>query len=442
MTQNIKKPELVAPGGSLEKLKIAATYGADAVYIGSPGLNLRTRSTEFSIDDVKSAADFLHDNGKKLYVAMNIFAKNRQLALVKDFLNNVSGIPIDALIISDPGVITIAREIVPHIPVHLSTQANTTNVSSVNFWHKNGVKRVVLARELSMDEVGEINSGSDCETEVFVHGAMCMSYSGRCLLSTHMTGRSGNLGDCAHSCRWKYSLKEKTRPDELFPVMEDEHGTYILSSQDLCMIQSVPALMQSGVSAWKIEGRMKSIYYVASVTRIYREAIDHYYDGLVTNGSVGNFRFNEGWLDELDKVSHRTYSSGFFFGDPVKDERLEKADGEKNSGYVRNYKIIGLIEDVLDNNMARICVKNKIRSGYDIEIMGKNTGQDFTQKVTELYDCRDEEPLEDANPGQTVLMKMDGKVEPLFMIRENSVVKDDNCMNGRESEKCESTCMV
>ncbi len=430
MIRNLKKTELVAPGGSPEKLKIAASFGADAVYVGTPGLNLRTRSKGFSLDDIRWSAQYLHDMGKKLYLAMNIFAKNSQLEKVEDFVKKIADAPIDAFIISDPGVMSIVRQVAPHIPVHLSTQANTTNVASVNFWYEYGVKRVVLARELSIGEIEEVNSGSDCETEVFVHGAMCMSYSGRCLLSAHMTGRSGNSGDCAHSCRWKYSLKEEKRPGESFPFIEDEHGTYILSSRDLCMIGFVPELMRSGVSAWKIEGRMKSLYYVAAVTRVYREAIDRYWDEVTLNGNGDGFCFDEMWLDELEKVSHRTYGSGFFFGNPESGDE-EKSDSEK--GYVRDYKFLGLVDEVLDSRTAKIGVRNKIRVGYEVEIMGVSTGQDFTQKISELYDCSNN-PLEEANPGQSVLMKTDREVGKYFMIRENSLVNNgslSNCGQGK-----------
>lgn len=438
MKHKFKKPELVAPGGSPEKLKIAAAYGADAVYIGSPGLNLRTRSASFTIDDIRWSTQFLHENGKKLYIALNIFAKNSQLKDVQNFLKNISDIPVDALIVSDPGVMADVFEIVPHIPVHLSTQANTTNVSSVNFWRKQGVKRVVLARELSLDEIGEVNEGTDCETEVFVHGAMCMSYSGRCLLSAHLAGRSGNLGDCAHSCRWKYSLKEETRPGESFPFIEDEHGSYILSSKDLCMVQFVSGLMNAGVSAWKIEGRMKSLYYVAAVTRIYREAIDRYCDEINTLGNDNDFGFNEKWLDELGKVSHRTYGTGFFFGNPGREKDIDKTDEKKNSGYIRDYKFLGLVREVFDGGIARVEVKNQLKIGAEVEIMAKNREEDFVQIISGLYDG-DNNPVNVANPGQTILMKMDRDVGKYFIIREDSVKKNGSIVGGNE-KKCGSMC--
>ncbi|MGR3177366.1 MAG: peptidase U32 family protein [Candidatus Anammoxibacter sp.] len=421
MIQNYRKPELVAPGGNLEKLKIAAIYGADVVYIGMPGLNLRTRTADFTFDEIGSATEYLHNKGKKIYVALNIFARNNQLAEIKRQIGEISKIPIDALIVSDPGVLSLVKEISPHIPIHLSTQANTTNLLSTQFWLKQGVKRVILARELTIDEIKDINIETGCETEVFVHGAMCMSYSGRCMLSSYMTGRSANLGDCAHSCRWKYSLKEETRPNESFPIIEDEDGTYILSSKDLCMIQFVSELMESGVTAWKIEGRMKSQYYVAAVTRIYREAIDVYSDMIAQNGNQTSFEFKKNWLEELNKVSHRTYSTGFFFGRSGTETGLDADDDNEhnNNGYIRNYRYLGLVEDSFENNMTKIVVKNKIRLGADVEIMGQRVADDFTQRINELYNVN-EQPIDNANPGQIAIIKMDRHVDKLSMIREKA----------------------
>ncbi len=411
----IKKPELVAPGGNPEKLKVAAAYGADAVYVGAPGLNLRARSSGFTVDDILACADFLHNMGKKLYVALNVFAQNSQLDEIRRFVKEISGSQIDALIISDPGVLSIVNDAAPNIRAHLSTQANTTNLLSVKFWRKQGVKRVVLARELSLDEIREINTESGCETEAFVHGAMCMSYSGRCLLSSHMTGRNANRGGCSHSCRWKYSLKEEKRPNELFPIEEDEHGTYILSSKDLCMIQFTPELINSGITAWKIEGRMKSQYYVAAVTRIYREAIDSYME-FAENNNGALFESKKEWLEELNKVSHRTYGEGFFFGPPSTGADIE--GDEKNSGYVREHKYLGIVDAVLENNMAKIVVKNKIIKGSEIQIMGQKLNQDFTQTIDELYDVNNN-PVEQANPGQIALLKMKKPVEEMFIMRED-----------------------
>lgn len=412
-----KKPELVAPGGSLEKLKIAAVYGADAVYIGMPGLNLRTRTKDFTEDDIVAGAEFLHEKGKKIYVALNIFARNAQLSDVQREVKRVSSLPIDAVIVSDPGVFSIVCDLAPHIPVHISTQANTTNLLSVEFWRKQGAKRVILARELSLGEIEEVNREIGCATEVFVHGAMCMSYSGRCLLSAHMTNRSANLGDCAHSCRWKYSLKEEKRPDEQFPIVEDENGTYILSSKDLCMIRYVAELISSGVTAWKIEGRMKSQYYVAAVTRIYREAIDAFDREVGSCGTLSDFAYKNVWLEELNKVSHRPYSTGFFLGKPEGVEDSVDDDDDENCGYVREYRYLGLVEKTIADNIIKVVVKNKIRLGADVEIMGPCLKDDFRQKVSGIFDINDK-LLDEANPGQTVMLKTERAVHDLSIIRE------------------------
>lgn len=416
MKNNFRKPELVAPGGNLAKLKIAALYGADAVYIGMPGLNLRTRASEVSISDIEEGARFLHERGKKIYVAMNVFARNRHLAEVKRLVGEVAGLSIDALIVSDPGVFLKVREVSADIPIHLSTQSNTTNCASAGFWFKQGIKRIVLARELSFDEIAEVNGLAGGEMEVFVHGAMCMSYSGRCLLSSYMTDRSANLGDCSHSCRWKYTLREETRPNESFPIEEDEGGAYILSSRDLCMIGFVSELMNTGVAAWKIEGRMKSQYYVAAVTRVYREAIDRFFEVVGDDGGTNGFVCRKEWSDELGKVSHRAYSTGFFFGSPEAGSELERDDEKENCGYIRSYKYLGLVEEVLSGNMARVTVKNKIKLGSDVEIMGRRLEDDYMQKVVELYDVN-EKPLHEANPGQVALLKMAGDVGRLSIIR-------------------------
>lgn len=435
MDCQLKKPELVAPGGSLEKLKTAALYGADAVYVGVPGLSLRTRSHDFILDEIKLAAEFLHKNDKKIYLALNIFPRNYQLSEIKGFIDKVASIPVDALIISDPGVLSIAREKAPDIPIHLSTQANTTNPASVQFWHKQGVRRIILARELSLNEISEINLQTGCETEVFVHGAMCLAYSGRCLLSSYMTGRSANLGDCAHSCRWKYALQEETRTNEYFPIEEDNNGSYILSSYDLCTIQYIPEIIRSGVTAVKIEGRMKSQYYVGAVTRIYREAIDQYFKEVSSGDNSKEVGIRKEWLDELHKVSHRPYCAGFFFGRPEKDpgEDAYYHNQVFNNGYIRGYRYLGYVEEALKNRpdveslsnnseptyAAKIAVKNKISLGSIVEIMGCSTSQDFYHLISELYDIN-LNPVTEANPGQYIILKTNKYVEQGFMLRVKS----------------------
>ncbi len=400
-----KKPELIAPAGDMDKLKTAIAYGADAVYAGGKEFNLRNAASNFTLDDIGLAADYVHKKDKKIYIALNIFAHNYHIPKIEQYLKELAKYPVDALIISDPGILTLVRDIIPEVTIHLSTQANCTNSKSANFWHKQGVKRIVLARELSLNEISEISTHSDCKTEVFVHGAMCLSYSGRCYLSAYMAGRGANLGDCAQSCRWKYSLVEEERPNEYFPVFEDGEFTSVMSSLDLCMIQHIPELISVGVDAWKIEGRMKSQYYVATVTRIYREAIDTFFG----NGVYG---YQDKWLEELGKISNRGYNTGFFLGNPGENGQRV---GEE-SGYTQDYKFVGLFDRPKEKKFAEVIVKNKFEVGDDIEVMGKRPEQDFVQNIKEIYN-QEMEPIEKANPGQRVFIIPERPVEKYFMIR-------------------------
>ena len=306
-----KKVELLAPAGSFEKLEVAIHYGADAVYLAGKEFSLRNFSGNFTLEELADAIAFAHARGVKVYVACNIFPRNHEQKALASYLEKLGELSPDGVIIADPGVLLEAAVRLPGVPLHLSTQTNTTNYRSVQFWEKAGVSRINLARELSLSEVEEIVRESTAEIEVFIHGAMCISYSGRCLLSSFMTGRDANRGRCTHPCRWKYAVMEETRPGQYFPVEEDETGTYIFSSRDLCMIGHLPALIGSGVASLKIEGRMKSIHYTASVVKVYREAIDRYY------ADPEGYRVEEAWLKELDAVSHRPYSTGFYFGAPA-----------------------------------------------------------------------------------------------------------------------------
>lgn len=403
---SFKKPELVAPAGDLEKLKTAIEYGADAVYVGGEGFNLRMGASTLSLPEIREATGWIHSRGKKIYIALNIFARNYHISGIRSYLKRLAEIPVDAAIVSDPGIFLAVKEIAPHIPVHLSTQANTTNAKSVEFWHRQGVKRVVLARELTLGEIREITSISQTETEVFVHGAMCMSYSGRCLLSGFMANRHANLGDCSHSCRWRYVLKEEKRPNESYPIVEDESGTFILSSKDLCMIQYIPELCHAGVTAWKIEGRMKSPYYVAAVTRVYREALDRYC------ADPDTYVYDPRWLAELEKVSHREYGVGFFFG----NQGYQSQTTHPGDEYLKKYDYLGMIHSVLPDDMAEVVVKNRILSNTSIEIMGRHLSEDFAQV---LLDIRNEfnESIEAAQVGQRVLIKMSRPVGKYFMLR-------------------------
>ena len=303
-----KKVELLAPAGSFEKLEVAIHYGADAVYVAGKEFSLRNFSGNFTLEELQAAVDFAHGRGVKVYVACNIFSRNPEQAALSSYLDKLGAIGPDAVIIADPGIVMEAAARIPGIPIHLSTQANTTNYRSARFWEKVGVARINVARELSLKEIEEIADQSRLEIEAFVHGAMCISYSGRCLLSNYMTGRDGNRGKCSHPCRWKYAVMEETRPGEYFPIEEDTRGTYFLSSRDLCMLEHLPGLIGAGIDSLKIEGRMKGINYVASVVKVYREAIDRYYD------DPDAYRVEEEWLRELDGISHRPYGTGFYFG--------------------------------------------------------------------------------------------------------------------------------
>ena len=328
----MNKIELLAPAGDLEKLKFAIIYGADAVYIGGQIFGLRAASKNFSIDEMKEGVRFAHDRGKRVYLTLNIIPHNEDIDELENYLEALGEVDIDAVILSDPGTLMYIGQHLPDMEIHLSTQANNTNFMSAKFWNQQGVKRIVLARELSIDEISEIvekTSDTDLEYEVFVHGAMCISYSGRCLLSNYMVHRDANKGDCAQSCRWKYHLVEEQRPGEYFPVVEDESGSYFFNSKDLCMINHLDSVMDSGVSSIKIEGRNKSIYYVANIVRAYREAIDSYYRN-------GVFEVDFRWLEEIRKASHRQFTTGFYFKKPDEADQLYTT-----SSYVREYDLYG-----------------------------------------------------------------------------------------------------
>lgn len=403
--QKHKRPELVAPAGSMDKLKTAIEYGADAVYAGGKDFNLRNASANFTLDEIGLAVDYVHKRDKKLYIALNIFAHNCHVSKIEQYLNELAKYPVDAFIVSDPGVLSIVRDVIPEATIHISTQANCTNARAADFWHQQGVKRVVLARELSLSEISKISTNSDCTTEVFVHGAMCLSYSGRCYLSSYMANRGANLGDCAQSCRWKYSLVEEERPGEYLQVFEDGEFTSIMSSRDLCMIEHIPELIAAGVDAWKIEGRMKSQYYVATVTRIYREAIDTFFENDV-------YDYQDKWLEELGKISNRGYNTGFFLGNPGENGQRIGAE----SGYTQDYKFVGLFDRPKNDKLTEVIVKNSFEVGEDLEVMGKRPNQDFVQNIKEIYN-KDLEPVKKANPGQQVFILPDRPVEEYFIIR-------------------------
>jgi len=393
----MKKPELLTPAGNLEKLKIAIIYGADAVYLGGENFGLRAGAKNFTLEQLAEGIKFAHDRRKRVYLTLNIIPHNEDLVGLPEYVTKLKELDLDALIISDPGVLRIVKNIIPEMEVHLSTQASTTNYAAVNFWYGQGIRRIILARELSLE---------DMKIETFVHGAMCISYSGRCLLSNYMVGRDANRGDCAQSCRWKYYLMEETRPGEYFPVFEDERGTYIFNSKDLCMIEHLPSLIEAGISVFKIEGRMKSSYYVATVVKAYRHLIDSCFS------KPKEYFGAEKWLDEIKKVSHRCFTTGFYFAKPGGDEQRYNS-----SAYIRTYDFAGLILDYnKDNQMATIEQKNRIFTGDEIEIFGPDDDF-FTQKIEKMWDEDGEEIEVAPHAKQIIRMKMSKPVKPWYIIR-------------------------
>lgn len=355
--RNIGKPELLAPAGSMEKLKMALLYGADAVYLGGKIMGLRAFADNFSESEMAEAVAFAHDLGKKVYVTVNIFAHNEDLAPLPDYLRNLEKIGVDALLISDLGIWSIARETVPKMALHVSTQANTTNWAGVKAWENLGAERVVLARELSIKEIAEIASHTQVELEVFVHGAMCISYSGRCWLSSYLTGRDGNRGACAQVCRWAFNLTEKNRPGEVYDVAEDDRGTYVMNSRDLCLLPCLPRLMQAGVASFKIEGRMKSAHYAASVVSVYRKAIDACW------ADPAAYQVQPEWQEELEKVSHRPYTTGFALEKPV-----ASAQEYSSSSYFQTHDFVGLVRG-WEKGRVLIEQRNHVKEGDTLEVL-------------------------------------------------------------------------
>lgn len=373
----MRKPELLVPASSLEVLKIAVIFGADAVYIGGEAFGLRAKAKNFSMEDMKEGIAFAHEHGVKVYVTANILAHNEDLEGVREYFQELKEIRPDALIISDPGVFMIAKEVCPEIERHVSTQANNTNYGTYQFWYQQGAKRVVSARELSLKEIKEIraNIPDDLEIETFIHGAMCISYSGRCLLSNYFTGRDANQGACTHPCRWKYAVVEEKRPGEYLPVYENERGTYIFNSKDLCMIEHIDDIMESGIDSLKIEGRMKTALYVATVARTYRKAIDDYLE------SPQKYRANMTWYQEqISNCTYRQFTTGFFYGKP--DENTQIYD---SNTYVKEYTYLGYIEEVTEEGLGRITQRNKFSVGETIEVMKPN-GENVEVTVQRILD--------------------------------------------------------
>ncbi|MBW6516496.1 MAG: U32 family peptidase [Candidatus Cloacimonetes bacterium] len=388
--------EVLAPAGDWDKLKYAVAYGADAVYTAGKQFGLRAKAGNLDNQQIKEAAEFCHSYNRRIYVTVNIFAHNNDLTELPAYINYLNEVGVDALIVSDPGVLSIVRETAPRLPIHLSTQANTTSWKAAEFWAKQGVKRIILARELTFQEIKEIIKAlPQLEFEIFVHGAMCISYSGRCLLSAFLNNRSANKGLCTQPCRWKFTLLEETRPDQYFPIEEDDRGTYILNSRDLCLYEHLHEILDSGINSIKIEGRMKSLYYVANTTRVYKTALK-----LLKSGEKSSHILSE----ELEKISHRQYTTGFFTGSSSLNTQYYES-----SSYIRDYQYLGEILETKkqDSNRPKnpdnqepeiglkpfislINVKAKFRRGEEIEIIFPDYRQDMIFKVDEIYSSEDE----------------------------------------------------
>lgn len=405
----MNKIELLAPAGDLEKLKIAIVYGADAVYFGGEMFSLRAGAGNLTVDEMREGVSFAHKRGKKCYLTVNIFAHNEDIEPLRSYLERIKDVGIDAFLISDPGILDVVRDIVPDAEIHLSTQANMTNYMTARFWYKMGVKRLVIARELTFKEIQclRANIPLDMELEAFVHGAMCISYSGRCLLSNFMIERDANRGQCAHPCRWKYSLVEEKRPGQYYPIEEDDRGTYIMNSRDLCMIEHIPELINSGICSAKIEGRMKSIYYVATVIHAYRQAIDAYY------ADPDNYSFDKEWLTELKKASHREFTTGFYFNQPTNEDQ-----NYLTSAYNREYTFIGIVRSYDEaTGYGVVEQRNKMTKGDEIEIFGPDISY-FKQTLEEIYDLESGEALESApHPQQMLKIKLDRPVKTDYILR-------------------------
>ena len=404
----MKKPELLVPASSLEVLKIAVLYGADAVYIGGEAFGLRAKARNFSMKDMEEGIRFAHAHGVKVHVTVNILAHNRDLDGVRTYLTELKALAPDALIIADPGVFTMAREICPEIDIHISTQANNTNYETFLFWHRMGARRVVTARELSLSEIREIREKvpEDLEIETFVHGAMCISYSGRCLLSNYLTGRDANQGECTHPCRWKYSIVEETRPGEYMPVFENERGTYIFNSKDLCMIEHLEDLCSVGVDSMKIEGRMKTALYVATVARTYRKAIDDLME------DPEKYHANMPWYQEqISNCTYRQFTTGFFYGKPSSESQIYDSNT-----YIREYTYLGFAEEVCPDGRVRITQRNKFVTGETIEIM-KPDGRNLRATVRSICDENGTQTDSAPHPQQVLYVDLGPGIDTYDILR-------------------------
>ena len=406
----MKKPELLAPAGNMEKLKMALLYGADAVYLGGKAFGLRAFGGNFNNEELQEAVDFAHKLGKKIYVTVNIFPHNSDIAKLPAYLTFLNEIKVDAIPVADLGVFTLAKGYAPDVELHISTQANNTNWAAVNAWGELGASRVVLAREMSLEEIKEIREKCSVELEMFVHGAMCISYSGRCLMSNYLTGRDANRGSCAQPCRWNYALVEEKRPGQYFPVLEDERGTYIFNSKDMCLLPYLPDVIASGVDSLKIEGRMKSVHYAASVVKAYREAIDSYF------AAPEQFEVKKEWVEELDKVSHRAYTTGFYYGRPTEKDQIYGT-----SSYTQTSDFVGLVLDYDEKTgFATVEQRNNMKVGQEIEIFQPHLAG-YRQILQEMYNDEGEAIQVAPHPQQIVKIRMDKPVEPYGILRRDII---------------------
>lgn len=404
----IKRPELLAPGGSLEKLKTAVMYGADAVYIGGEAYSLRAAAENFSLEEMREGLEFAHERGKKVYLTANILPHNEDIAQFEEYIKQIRPLGFDAVLVADPGMFDTIRSLAPELPVHISTQANNVNYRSAAFWHRLGAKRVVLARELSLSEIEEIrrNTPPELELEAFVHGAMCISYSGRCLLSNYMTHRDSNRGRCSHPCRWRYSLVEEKRPGQYMDVFENDRGTFIFNSKDLCMIRHIPELIKSGITSLKLEGRVKTSYYVATVVGAYRREIDRYLE------DPENYRFSQESYEELLKVSHRPYTTGFYFDKPDEDSQVYA-----NSSYIRDYDLVAVVTGYDEKTgMATLAQRNRFFAGEEVEVI--RPGKPYFKQVIGRMENGDGEEITVAPHAEmTVRTKLAQPVDSWAMVR-------------------------
>lgn len=410
---NNKKIELLAPAGDLEKLKIAITYGADAVYMGGTKMGLRAKAKNFTPEQMKEGIEFAHSYGAKVYVTCNIFAHNEDFDGMAEYFKSLYEMNVDAVLISDLGVFSVAREVAPNLNIHISTQANNTNYMTAKFWKSMGAERVVMARELSINEITEISekTNNEIEIEAFVHGAMCISYSGRCLLSNYLNGRDANKGECSHPCRWKYFVVEETRPGEYMPIVEDERGSYIFNSKDLCMIDHIPDLVSAGIYSLKIEGRIKTSYYVGTIIKAYREAIDDYLTDPKLYESKKDY-----YIKKVQEASYRGFTTGFYYGKPNHNEQIYGT-----SAYIKNYDFIGMVLDYDEKEgIATIEQRNKFVVGDKVEFV-RSKGENFFIEIDEMYDNNNLKISEAPHAQQIIKLKTPKPLAKFDMMRKEKI---------------------